>query len=163
ARVAPAGDKPGRSRGQTRAVVLLHGLNLFTGRQERIGKLTLRAWQEPGSLLVKELASHADVYSLAYTQTAPVERIYEGAKLRDRVRELKKEGYKEIILVGHSAGGLVARHFVEDYPESGVTKVVQVCAPNAGSSLAGFKFGREASPTFLSSMSRTSRLAILKK
>ena len=88
ARVAPTGDKPGRSKDQTRAVVLIHGLNLFSGRQERIGKVALRVWQEPGSDLVKELARDADVYALAYTQTAPVEKIYEGARLRDRIHDL---------------------------------------------------------------------------
>jgi hypothetical protein len=33
----------------------------------------------------------------------------------------------------------VARHFVEDNPNSGVTKVIQVCAPNAGASMANLE------------------------
>ena len=36
-------------------------------------------------------------------------------------------------LVGYSAGALIARYFVEDSPDYGVTKVIQVCAPNGGS------------------------------
>jgi len=47
-------------------------------------------------------------------------------------------GYAEVVLLGHSAGGLVCRQFVEDHRAAGVTKVVQVCAPNAGAFLARF-------------------------
>src|SRR4051812_41084796 len=74
ARVAPSNDKPGRSSGQARAVVLIHGLNLFSGKQEKTGKLVLRTWQEPGSYIVKRFAEHADVYSFAYSQSGPVEK-----------------------------------------------------------------------------------------
>src|SRR4051794_13553077 len=77
-RVAPNGDQQGRSKGQTRAVVLIHGLNLWSGKSEKNGKLVLRTWQEPKSDIVKRFAEHADVYSLAYSQTAPVEKIHEG-------------------------------------------------------------------------------------
>src|SRR5262249_37157965 len=54
---------------------------------------------------------------------------------------LKELGYPEIILLGHSAGGIVAREFVEDNPRAGVTKVVQVCTPNTGTALAKATFG----------------------
>jgi pimeloyl-ACP methyl ester carboxylesterase len=163
ARVAPANDKRGRSRGQARAIILIHGLNLFAKNEERYSGIPLRSWQEPGSALVRRLADDADVYSLAYAQSAAVEKIHAGVNLLGHVRELKKLGYKEIILVGHSAGGLIARHFVEDHPDAGVTRVVQVCAPNTGTILARLNLGREATQAFIASMSRTSRLAVLKK
>src|SRR5205823_4734227 len=37
------------------------------------------------------------------------------------------------------------------------------CAPNAGSTLAGLKPSRDAQPSFLASLSRSSRAAVLKK
>jgi pimeloyl-ACP methyl ester carboxylesterase len=163
-RVAPGGDRPGRAADQTRAVVLIHGLSLLTSlNKEKAGKPALRTWQQTDSILVKQLAPHADVYAFAYTQTVAVEKIHEAANLKEHVAALKKAGYKEIVLVGHSAGGLIARHFVEDHPEAGVTKVVQVCAPNTGSGLAGIKATREANLAYLTSLSRTSRATTLQK
>src|SRR5207244_1035605 len=38
--------------------------------------------------------------------------------------------------LAHSAGGLVARHFVESSPNDGVTRVIQVATPNGGAYLA---------------------------
>lgn len=160
-RVHPEDDKEGRSPGQTRAIVLIHGLNLFTGGKEKANKAALRVWQQPRSYLVKELSDDGDVYSFAYAQAVPVEKVHEATALRAHVRGLKKMGYAEIVLVGHSAGGLVARHFVEDDPDSGVTRVVQVCAPNLGSSLAGLKAAREANRAFLTSLSVSARALTL--
>jgi pimeloyl-ACP methyl ester carboxylesterase len=164
ARVAPAGDRPGRSKDQTRAVVLIHGLSLLPILKDKNnGKLALRTWQQTDSVLVKQLAPHADVYGFAYTQSTAVEKIHEGARLAEHVAALKKDGYKEIVLVGHSAGGLVARHFVEDHPDVGVTKVIQVCAPNGGSGLAAIKAAKEAQIAYLSSLSRTARAMTMEK
>lgn len=157
-RVALADNKAARDR----AVILIHGLNLFGGNHDKGDKVPLRSWQESDSDLVKQFVDYADVYALAYAQTVAVEKIHVGVKLRSRIRALKRFGYKEIILVGHSAGGLVARHFVEDYPDSGVTRVVQVCSPNAGTTLASLKLVG-ATRSFITSMSRTSRQAILKR
>src|SRR5262249_40536477 len=39
--------------------------------------------------------------------------------------------------------GVVARQFVEDHPGEGVTKVIQVCAPNGGSSWARWATARK--------------------
>ena len=87
-------------------------------------------------MLAVELSYHADVFSFAYGQDAPVSRIVERSGLRADVARLKKEGYRDIVLVGHSAGGLIARQLVEDHPDCGVTKVIQVCTPNGGSPVA---------------------------
>jgi pimeloyl-ACP methyl ester carboxylesterase len=54
----------------------------------------------------------------------------------EAISRLKWADYSEIVLVGHSAGGLVVRQFVEENPDAGVTKVVQVAAPNTGSGWA---------------------------
>jgi pimeloyl-ACP methyl ester carboxylesterase len=80
-----------------------------------------------------------------------------------RVTRLKKLGYSEIVLVGHSAGGLIARHLVEDYPDAGVTKVIQVCAPNGGSLWGDFRVGvRKNQEAFVTSLSYEGRAQCLK-
>src|SRR5438105_12476829 len=132
-KVGPGKPAPGRSPGQTRAVILIHGLGLHLWHKDRVSRAALRTWQRPDSLLVKELVRHADVYALAYGQVVAVEKVHEAVRLADRVRELRKAGYRDVVLVGHSAGGLIARHLVEDHPALGVTKVIQVCSPNTGS------------------------------
>src|SRR5207244_2414497 len=100
----------------------------------------------------------ADVFAFAYSQDVPLETVADGPGLRDGVRRLKALGYREIVLVGHSAGGLVARQFVEDYPGAGVTKVVQVCAPNGGSAWAKARMAvRKKQEAFLASLTRKDR------
>jgi pimeloyl-ACP methyl ester carboxylesterase len=83
---------------------------------------------------VHELGLSADVFAFCYSQNAEVETIARAPGLALAVQKLRFLGYREIILIGHSAGGLLARLFVEDNPSAGVTRVVQVCAPNLGSS-----------------------------
>jgi hypothetical protein len=78
--------------------------------------------------------------------------------LRAGVKELKRLGYRHVVLFGHSAGGLVARQFVEEYPEAGVTKVIQVCAPNGGSLCARLApFCRKAQQPFVESLTEKTR------
>jgi hypothetical protein len=132
--VAPVPKRPAefeRATEQKRAVVLVHG---FRPEYDRF--LTARAvvqdWQESDSFMVKLLARDADVYAFAYGQNVPVQQISEAPELATGVARLKGMGYGEIVLVGYSAGGLICRQFVEDHRNSGVTKVVQVCAPNTG-------------------------------
>src|SRR5438132_502338 len=71
------------------------------------------------------------------------------------VRQL---GYQELILVGHSAGGLIVRQIVEDHADAGVTKVIQVSAPNGGSDL-----GKDIQQPFISSLAKQERQACLLK
>jgi pimeloyl-ACP methyl ester carboxylesterase len=66
-------------------------------------------------------------------------------------------GYKEVVVVGHSAGGLLARHLVEDCPDVGVTKVVQVCTPNGGSDWAKVQFARGNQRRFMDSLTKEAR------
>src|SRR5262245_30206038 len=134
--VAPA--KPG---GKSRAVVLIPGLYIYPLRPTRATHPERRDWQEPNSELVKLLAKDADVFAFSYAQTARVDDVAQSAGLRDAVVQLRKSGYKELVLLGHSAGGVIARQFVERNPDAGVTKVIAVAAPFAGSELASFKLG----------------------
>ena len=121
-----------RSPGQARAVVLLHGLLPHPFSRESVARPLFHEWQKPGSLLVKRLGQGSDVFAFAYGQNVPADEVAESLALREDVRRLQALGYQEIVLLGHSAGGVIAREFVEDNPDSAVTKVVQVCAPNGG-------------------------------
>ena len=124
-----------RSPKHTQAVVLIHGFHYHV-LNSSVPKAELRHWQKPDSTIVKALAKNADVFVFAYGQNVPLDVVVKDSKLGISVTQLQKLGYSDITLVGHSAGGLIARHFVEDHPDVGVTKVIQVCSPNGGSSLA---------------------------
>ena len=133
--VAPTGPSlvgVQRSEGKTRAVVLLHGLHLHPFDAQRAARAEIDLWQQAGSGLVRALARDSDVFSFCYGQNVRVEAVARAPALVEGIAHLRQAGYREIVLVGHSAGGLIARQFVEDRPNTGVTKVVQVCAPNSG-------------------------------
>ncbi|MBV9123516.1 MAG: hypothetical protein JO112_09175 [Planctomycetes bacterium] len=153
-----------RSRNQGRAIVLLHGLQLhpFTAHAEET--FLFRDWQKPGSHLVQELSKKGDVFAFSYSQNAPVPTIAAGPDLGWDIQRLRNLGYSDIVLIGHSAGGLIARQFVEDHPEAGVTKVIQVCAPNAGSNYARIETGvSKDHRAFLESLTREARMQCLRE
>jgi len=151
----PSGSEFVRSHDQTRAVLLLHGFVAHL-RESNVYKAAFRPWQLPGSLLVRTLEKDADVYSFAYSQNVALDQIVQATALSEAVARLKKLGYREIVLIGHSAGGLVARQFVEDNPDSGVTKVIQVCSPNGGTPSAKVKLTAAQQP-FLDSLTEEGR------
>jgi pimeloyl-ACP methyl ester carboxylesterase len=151
-----------RSTGQKRAVVLIQGLKPHPFSKENVEKPTFRDWQKPGSILVKRLAADADVYAFAYGQNAPVDNIADHHALWGGVLKLKEMGYRDVVLVGYSAGGVIARRVVEDYPDAGVTKVVQVCAPNAGSGWAKLNAVRDNQKAFLKSLTKEQRRSELR-
>jgi pimeloyl-ACP methyl ester carboxylesterase len=153
--VAPAPG--GRTPDQYRAVVLLHGLKPHPFSKENVTKAIFHGWQLSDSVLVKQLVKEADVYSFAYAQNASVDEVAGSPELADAVRRLQRRGYREVALVGHSAGGLIARQFVEDNPGAGVTKVIQLCAPNGGSSWASIKAVRSNQYDFLTSLTKEMR------
>ncbi len=143
---------------KSRAVVLVHGLYVHLLRPSRAAHPWIRDWQEPKGELVKTLAKDSDVFAFSYAQTMPVEDVAESAGLRDAVANLRKAGYKEIVLVGHSAGGLVVSQFVERHPDSGVTKVIAVATPFAGVKLASLKVGcPKVQASFIHSLSPEAR------
>jgi pimeloyl-ACP methyl ester carboxylesterase len=153
----PDGKLMARSAGQARAVVLIHGLHLHPFSRDNVTRPLFRDWQDRKSRLVLELVKQADVYGFAYAQDVAIEEVCDGSGLAEHVRWLKEAGYRDIVLVGHSAGALVARQFVEDHPDAGVTKVVQVCPPNGGSSWARLPLARRNQFAFLQSLTRPSR------
>jgi hypothetical protein len=139
AQVAPRPEVPGtitRSPDRHRAVILVTGLYLHLIRESAILHAHFVSWQKPGSYLVSLLAADADVFAFAFAQSVPVTEIARLPDFAAAVARLRAAGYAEIVLVSHSAGGLVVRQFVEENPEAGVTKVVQVSAPNTGSGWA---------------------------
>jgi pimeloyl-ACP methyl ester carboxylesterase len=109
------------------------------------------------------LGQQADVFAFAYSQNVAVDEIAGVPLLTNRLRQLRLLGYTDVVLVGHSAGGLVARQFVEDYPDNGVTKVIQVCAPNLGAGMAHLEPGvRKSQRPFLHSLSKDGRAETLR-
>jgi pimeloyl-ACP methyl ester carboxylesterase len=146
-----------RSPGQRRAVVLVQGLMIHPFSKDNVERADLRDWQKPGSRLVKRLAADADVYAFAYGQNVTVDDIADHTALRDGLRRLRAMGYRDVVLVGYSAGGVIARRVAEDYPDAGVTKVVQVSAPNAGSGWANLKAVRSNQKPFLHSLTKEER------
>ena len=149
---------PKRTPDQQRAVVLLHGLRVQPFSSRKVRQADFQLWQAPQSRLVTALAAHADVYAFSYSQNECLEVIGAHPALREHVQALKAAGYQEIVLVGHSAGGLIARQLVEDHPDSGVTKVIQVCSPNGGSTLGKLKLGVCAcQESFLDSLTKEGR------
>ncbi len=147
-----------RSAGQTRAVVLVHGLRMRDLLTNHLNKADFEGWQQPQSTLVQTLKKDADVFGFAYSENLAVDRIAETTELADSVRRVRELGYPEIILVGHSAGGLIVREFVEDHPNAGVTKVIQVGAPNGGCDL-----GKGSPEPFVLSLTKQERQACLQR
>jgi hypothetical protein len=166
AQVAPVPLLPGaisRSQGQTRAVVLIKGLHLhpFSGRLA--ARAEFRPWQQPNSHLVRALAAEADVFALTYAQTVPVDEIPAQPDLAGDIRRLRQLGYREIVLAGFSAGGVIARQFVEDDPNCGVTRVIQVCTPNAGTGWAAVKgIAGAAQKPFVQSLTKQARVEMMR-
>jgi pimeloyl-ACP methyl ester carboxylesterase len=136
ARVAPGPIMPAEmdfhsTPGRSCAVVLIHGCNFQLTAHEAL-RPKIPNWQKSGRPLVLALGQCADVYAFRYGQNVRVDDIPHVPALREGVARLKRLGYRHLVLLGHSAGAIVARQFVEDYPDAGVTKVVQVCAINGG-------------------------------
>jgi pimeloyl-ACP methyl ester carboxylesterase len=156
----PRDGREVRSKDQTRAVVLIHGYQLRV-RSSRVPRAQFHAWQHSGRPLVERLAKEADVFVFAYGQNVALDEVVKHSSLGARVAGLRRLGYKEIVLVGHSAGGLIARHFVEDNPDAGVTKVIQVCSPNCGTPTARQKV-LKSQQAFVDSLTEEARNACLK-
>jgi pimeloyl-ACP methyl ester carboxylesterase len=147
-----------RSPGQNRAVVLVHGLRWREVLAKHMGQADFDRWQDPQSKLVQTVKNDADLFAFAYGQNVSVDQIAGSAALAEGIRRVRQLGYKEIILLGHSAGGIVARQFVEDHPDAGVTRVIQVGTPNGGSDWA-----KGMPQPFIASLTRHERQACMQK
>ena len=109
---------------------------------------------------MKALGKDADVFAYGYAQHLPIEDVARAAALPKQVARLREAGYSEVVLVGYSAGALIARFVVEDEPACGVTKVIQVCPPNGGSNWGKLTAGvRQSQEAFLASLSKEARQA----
>jgi pimeloyl-ACP methyl ester carboxylesterase len=128
-------QNPGR---KDRAALLIPGLKIHPLRPARVTRPELHDWQEPRGEMVKALARDFDVFAFGYAQTASVDVVAHVPGLREAVGRLRQAGYQDVVLIGHSAGGIIARQFAECYPDTGVTRVIQVACPNAGSDFAAF-------------------------
>lgn len=164
--VSPAAKngKLERSMDQARAVLLIHGLRAHPFSEKKVTRPGFQDWQRAESALVKALVEDADVFAFAYSQDVIVDAVPKAPGLAAAIRGLRAAGYADIVLVGHSAGGLIARHFVEDHPDAGVTKVIQVCTPNGGSSWGKVTIGvRQSQEVFLTSLTKDARQLCLKE
>ena len=154
-----------RTKGRHCAVILLHGLDLRDDGSSA-ANARLVEWQGSTSPLVKAISPSADVFAIGYAQTKSVEEVVLLPELRDAIVKVKQLGYPQVVLLGHSAGGLVARHFVEEHPGAGVTKVIQVASPNGGATLACCAVRLHQVPrdqrAFVESLSPQHREALLK-
>lgn len=160
ARVAPTAREEEalvRTPGRERAVILIHGLRIHPISKLGVVRPAFSDWQKEGSPLVKELGQDSDVYAFAYAQTTTADEIAEAPDLGESVQQVRQLGYREIVLVGYSAGGLIARQFIEDNPDAGVTKVVQVCTPNGGSGWASLPSLCKRQAEFLHSLTKQTR------
>ena len=155
-----ANGKWKRTPERTQAVLLIHGYQ-FQLSDETVPTPQFRPWQRAEGALVKELGRSVDVFLFAYGQNADIDGIVKESKLRDNIEQIRKLGYSEIILVGHSAGGLIARHLIEDHPDINVARVVQVCCPNTGSPYAKVK-GLKSQQAFIDCLSEEGRAQCLK-
>ncbi len=124
-----------------KAVLLIPGLKIHPLRPALATQPELHKWQLPNSELVRALASEFDVFAIGYAQTAPVDVVARSPALHAQVQLLKNAGYREIVLIGHSAGGVIARLYAAAYPRSGVTKVITTAAPHAGALMARLPVG----------------------
>lgn len=147
-------------RTKDRAVLLIPGLKIHPLRPGRCARPEQHGWQVATSDLVRTLAPDFDVFAFGYAQTAPLEAVVNAPGLRDTVGHLKKAGYHEIVLVGHSAGGVIARLFAAAYPDAGVTKVITVASPHTGAEAANLQIGYpRAQAPFIQSLAPSVRAA----
>jgi pimeloyl-ACP methyl ester carboxylesterase len=152
-----------RSKGQFRAVVLLHGFQPHPISGVNALRAQFSGWEEAGSPLVKVLGRESDVFAFGYAQHLPVEVVSRAPALGRHVAALREAGYTEVVLIGYSAGALLARYFVEDHPANGVTKVIQVCPPNGGTNWGKVTAGvRQSQEPFLRSLSKEARRAAMR-
>lgn len=156
--------KPARQelhKTKERAVLLIPGLKLHPVRPALAACPEIHRWQHPRGELVRALAADFDVFALGYAQTVAIDVVARSPALRAAVGLLEKAGYRDIVLIGHSAGGVLARLFVSTYPNTGVTKVITTAAPHGGALLARLPFGYpKVQAPFVQSLTPEARRAL---
>ena len=123
-------DSPEKQRGGERLVLLVHGYLCNRGlwswvrpRLQREGLLVVTVNLEPPFAGIDQLAEslHRHIDALS-----------------------EKTGVREIVLVTHSMGGLVARACLKRYGRGPVAKLITLGCPHHGTRLAHFGFGQSA-------------------
>jgi len=108
-----------RTPDRYRAVVLLHGLRPHPFRESSVTLADRSIWEEPSSPLVRRLGQESDVFAFSYGQNVSVGDVSAAPELAAGLRRLRALGYEQVVLVGYSAGALIAREFVEDDADAG--------------------------------------------
>ena len=122
--------RPDRLRAARRVVLLVHGYGCSRGvwwwwrrRLEAAGHVVATVSLNP---------PWADIDALAGVLAA-------------RIREVQAAtGAQEVLLIGHSMGGLVSRAYLKDNPGARVPLLMTLATPHRGSALARLGLGRNA-------------------
>jgi len=148
---------------KTKAVLCIPGLYPHPFRPTRATKPESHPWFESRAPLLAALAADFDVYAIGYAQTVPVDCVANCTGFKTTIQSLRDAGYTELILVGHSAGGLIAHQFIERNPKSGVTKLIPVAVPYSGSELAEINIGvPRTQASYIRSLAPTPRQDVLR-
>ncbi|NDV12399.1 esterase/lipase family protein [Crenobacter caeni] len=122
--------RPDRLRPARQVVLLVHGYGCSRGvwwwwrrRLEAAGHIVATVSLNP---------PWADIDALAGVLAA-------------RIREVQAAtGAQEVLLIGHSMGGLVSRTYLKQYPHAPVPLLITLATPHQGSALARLGFGHNA-------------------
>jgi pimeloyl-ACP methyl ester carboxylesterase len=129
-------DIPALKKKNDKAVVFIHGLLPHVFHPERATQPEVHDWQVSSGLLAKQLADDYDIFGFSYAQSQSVDSITLCRGLRTGINAIEAAQYKEIVLIGHSAGAIIARQFAEFFPEDGITKIICISGPHLGSGWA---------------------------
>ncbi len=139
----------GLSRAGAEVVVLVHG---YLGDEDswaeaEIPRALQRAgWTAGGHVLTtpqgprlrpfpRRPVNHS-FFAVALPSEAPL--VFQAGRLAEAVTELTRHfPDQEFILVGHSAGGVVARLYVVTHPDAPVGGLITIASPHLGTSKAG--------------------------
>ncbi len=130
-------------------LVFIHGFdsNSTTWRKNGIvPQLQMLGWQDSGNLILNPagqvLASQPPelkpfrMVTVDLPSTAPIQ-VQAGLLLRYiQFLQQQSPNEKNIVLIGHSAGGIVARYLMVTQPQLPISKLITIASPHRGSGMA---------------------------